>query len=201
MRNCTIALSLCALCAASLLAGPQAPQDQPNRPAATASAGAGQQAGQGSVAEGDAKFMKDAAADGLAEVELGKLAADKASSPDVKQFAKMMVDDHGKANDELKQLAARKNVALPSEPKPEHKAEKERLEKLSGAAFDEAYAKAMQKDHRKAVSAFSKQASSGKDPEVKQWAEGKVPTLKGHLEKADDLAGKSGGKGKDEPRQ
>jgi putative membrane protein len=206
---CTMVASLSALCATGLLAAPlaaQAPDTPSSQPGSTAPGQQGRDAQAGSqradtrggeLAASDAKFMKDAAADGMAEVELGKLAAEKASSPDVKQFGQKMVDDHGKANEQLKQLASRKNVDLPTEPKPEHKAEKERLEKLSGAAFDQAYAKAMEKDHRKAVDMFSRQAKSGADAELKEWAESKVPTLKQHLAHATELSGKSGAKSGD----
>jgi putative membrane protein len=134
------------------------------------------------------QFMKDAAADGLAEVELGKMAADKATRPEVKKFAEMMVEDHGKANEELKNLADRKSVSLPSEPKPEMKAEKEKLSKMSGPAFDDGYVRCMLKDHEKAVALFSKEASSGSDPDTKAWAAKTLPALKEHLAKVKELA-------------
>src|SRR5687768_18312704 len=70
----------------------------------------------------DRKFMTDAAADGMAEVALGKLAAEKGSTQAVKEFGKMMVDDHTKANAELKSLAEKKDVTLPAGPRPPHKA-------------------------------------------------------------------------------
>jgi putative membrane protein len=136
----------------------------------------------------DQKFMTDAAADGMAEVELGRLASDKATRQEVKDFGKMMADDHSKANDELKTLAAEKKVTLPADLKPQHKAEKDRLEKMSGAAFDDAYLKAMVRDHQKAVDLFTKEASSGRDPETKAWAERTLPKLKEHLAHVKKLA-------------
>ncbi len=136
--------------------------------------------------------MKQAAQAGMAEVELGQLASTKATRQDLKDFAQMMVTDHGKANDELKDLASKKNVTLPSEPTAAQKAEKAHLEKLSGAAFDSAFAKAMEKDHRQAVSLFSKEASSGSDSDVKEWAGQTLPKLKEHLTKAEELAGAKG---------
>jgi putative membrane protein len=210
MRKQTIALSLSGLCAAALaVASPQAHPGttQPGSPSGThAGSPAGTQENQRSQegatsqatsATKDAGFIKQAAADGQAEVELGQLASSKATRPEVKEFAQMMVSDHGKANDELKELASRKGVTLPTEPTAAQKAEKARLEKLSGAAFDDAYTKAMEKDHRKAVNLFSKQAKSGSDNEVKQWAEEKLPKLKEHLTKAEQLAGSGAGKGAD----
>src|SRR5712671_1113768 len=82
-------------------------QDSAKAPATKTSAG---------FSATDSTFMKKAADGGMAEVELGQLAVQKASSSDVKAFGQRMVDDHGKANEQLKQLAAEKHVDLPQEP-------------------------------------------------------------------------------------
>jgi putative membrane protein len=140
-----------------------------------------------SIAQADAKFMKEAADGGMAEVELGQLASEKASSSDVKQFGQRMVEDHGKANDELKQLAAQKHVDLPAEPSAKHKAAKARLEKLAGEQFDKAYVADMLKDHKKDVSAFEKQSRAAKDPDVKSFAAKTLPTLQDHLKRVQSL--------------
>jgi putative membrane protein len=136
----------------------------------------------------DTLFMKDAAAAGMAEVDTGKLAADKATRADVKSFAQMLVDDHSKANDELKGLAGQKNVTLPAGPKPMQKAAHDRLAKLSGSAFDTAYVNQMVRDHRQAVSLFDRESRYGKDADAKAWAAKTLPTLKAHLAKAQELA-------------
>jgi len=136
----------------------------------------------------DASFVKEAASAGMAEVELGRLGVQKATRAEGKSFAQMMVEDHGKANQELESLASGKQLTVPGEPTPNQKAEKARLEKLSGASFDDAFMKAMAKDHQKAVGLFSKQASSGSDAELKSWAQQKLPTIKEHLAKAQELA-------------
>src|SRR5205823_13732746 len=96
----------------------------------------------------DRTFVRKAAEGGLAEVELGQLATQKASSDDVKKFGQRMVDDHSKANDQLKQVAAQEHIDLPTEPSAKDKATKARLEKLSGEQFDRAYMRDMVKDHR-----------------------------------------------------
>ena len=103
--------------------------------------------------------MKAAAEGGLAEVALGQLAVEKASSSDVKKFGQRMVDDHSKANDELKQLASQKNVDLPQDLSAKDKATKSTLEKLSGEQFDQAYMKAMVKDHKKNVTDFRREST------------------------------------------
>jgi len=140
-----------------------------------------------SASSADAKFMKEAADGGMAEVELGQLAADKASSSDVKQFGQRMVEDHGKANGELKELAKQKHVELPAEPSAKHKATKARLEKLSGDQFDKAYMADMLKDHKKDVAAFQRESTSAQDPDVKAFASKTLPTLQEHLKHAETL--------------
>src|SRR6185295_17043877 len=115
----------------------------------------------------DQQFVKNVAADNMAEVELGRLATEKASRDDVKKFAQQMVDEHGKANDELKTLASSKNIMLSETVDASHKAVHDRLSKLSGAAFDRDYLREMTNGHRKAVAAFKAEATTGKDAEIK----------------------------------
>jgi putative membrane protein len=138
----------------------------------------------------DQHFIKKAAEGGLAEVELGKLATEKASSDDVKKFGQRMVDDHSKANDELKQLASSKGVEVPTNLSAKDKATKDRLSKLSGEQFDKAYMNDMVKDHTQDVSEFKKESTSAKDPEVKNFASQTLPTLEDHLKQARSIAPK-----------
>jgi putative membrane protein len=134
----------------------------------------------------DQTFVMKAARGGMAEVELGKLASDKASNEQVKEFGKKMVDDHGKANDELKSIAQKKNITLPSDLSMKDKALRDRLAKLSGPAFDRAYMQAMLKDHREDVNEFRTESQSGADPDIKQFAAKTLPTLESHLKLAQD---------------
>lgn len=130
-------------------------------------------------------FVQKAAVGGMAEVELGKLAAERASSAEVNQFAQRMVTDHSKANDELKALAQSKNMTLPSALDNKHKGTVDKLAKLNGAAFDRAYMDEMRSDHRKDVSDFRQQAKSGSDPDVKAFAAKALPTLEEHMQMAE----------------
>lgn len=145
----------------------------------------------------DAKFVMEAAQGGMAEVEMGKLAADKASSPDVKQFGQRMVDDHTKANDQLKTVASTVGVTLPPDVGAKNRALIDQLSKLSGAAFDKAYMQHMVKDHKKDVAEFQKEANSGKNADVKSFASSTLPTLQEHLRMAQDVAGKTGSQSAD----
>ncbi len=145
---------------------------------------AGWASGADKLSSADQKFVKDAAEANLMEVELGKLAEQKAASPQVKEFGRQMEQDHGKAEQELQQLAASKNVQLPQKLEGKHKATVDRLSKLSGEKFDREYMKTMIDDHKEDVSKFQQEASQAKDPDVKNFASKQVPTLKKHLEMA-----------------
>ena len=95
-----------------------------------------------------------------------------------------MVDDHSKANDELKTLAKNKNITVPGDLEAKDKAERDRLSKLSGEAFDRAYMNAMLQDHRKDVSEFRTESTKGRDADVKAFASKTLPTLEDHLKLA-----------------
>lgn len=133
----------------------------------------------------DMKFAKEAAVGGLEEVELGKLAVSKGQSDKVKQFGQRMIDDHTKANEQLKTVAAKNNITLPTELDAKHKAVVDRFSSLSGgAAFDKAYMQDMVKDHNMDIAEFQKEASSGQNTDLKGFAGQTLPTLQDHLKMA-----------------
>jgi putative membrane protein len=138
----------------------------------------------------DKKFVEKAAMGGKAEVELGNLALQKASDSKVKQFAQKMVDDHTQANQKLQQVAEQEHMTLPSSMEPDAQKAQERLSKLSGDEFDKAYMHHQLKDHQKDVAEFQKEASSGKDPAVKSFAQSTLPILQEHLRLAEQIAPK-----------
>ncbi len=138
----------------------------------------------------DSTFATKAAQGGMAEVQLGNLAKDHAESADVKNFGQRMVDDHTKANDELKQLASRKGITLPSSIDSKDQATYDRLSKLNGAAFDKAYMRDMVSDHRTDVNEFKHESDSGSDPDLKAFAAKTLPTLEEHLRLAESTEGK-----------
>lgn len=141
----------------------------------------------------DRKFLTQAAQGGQAEVELGQLAAQRASDEAVKQFGQRMVQDHSKANDELKSLAEDKGVQLPTGLSAKDQALKDKLSKLSGRQFDVQYMQAMVKDHQHDVAEFKKESQSAKDQDVKTFAGKTLPTLEDHLNQAQSDLGKLGG--------
>lgn len=138
------------------------------------------------LSSADKDFIMEAACGGMAAVALGELAQQKGQSDAVRQFGKRMIDDHGKANNELKELAGRKGVVVPAALKPKYQKLVDSLSKLSGAEFDKQYLREMVKDHESDVAAFQKEADKGKDAELTAWARQTLPTLQDHLKMAHD---------------
>lgn len=135
----------------------------------------------------DMQFIKDAALGGLAEVRLGKLAAEKGSSVEVQQYGQRMVDDHGRANNELIQLAGVKGITIPMELPPEQRATMDRLSELSGAAFDRAYMQQMVQDHAEAVAKYESVIKNGQDQDIKNFAASTLSVLRDHLQEARNI--------------
>ena len=196
IRNCALALGVAGLCslggiAQDTVSGAQRSDSGSNTPVSTGSQTTATTSA-GHRAASDREFVRKAAQGGLAEVQLGQLATEKAASPEVKQFGQRMVDDHTKANDRLKQIAQQHGIAVSDKLDAKDAATKARLEKLSGKEFDRAYMHDMVTDHTKDVTEFKREANSGKDSTVKNFAEQTVPTLEDHLKEAKSIAPKVG---------
>lgn len=132
----------------------------------------------------DADFAVKAADAGLAEVELGKLALEKATDQRIKDFAQKMVNDHQKANDELMTIASKHNITLPPVISEEHVEKQRKLREKSGAEFDREYIDLMVKDHDKVISMFEDASSDAQNADLKAFASKTLPTLKHHQEEA-----------------
>jgi len=131
---------------------------------------------------GSGDFWSEAALGGMAEVELGKLVAQKSKNAEVKKFAQMMVTDHSKANDELKSLAQKKNITLPTKLDSTHQSDIDEMQSESADNFDKEYVEKMVDDHEKDVAFFQRQADTGTDPDAKAFAAKTLPVLKKHLD-------------------
>ena len=138
------------------------------------------------LAGADSTWARKAAQGGMAEVKLGELAKEHGSNEAVKKFGQQMVDDHSKANDELKSIAGKKGITLPTDLDAKDQAAYDRLSKLSGAAFDRAYMADMLKDHRMDIAEFKREAAHGSDADLKAFASKTLPTLEQHLQMAQD---------------
>lgn len=133
----------------------------------------------------DSQFLKKAAQGNMAEVAMGKLAAQNAQSDDVKKFGQRMVDDHTKAEQDLEGVASKNNWTPPSDMSAMQKSEEQRLEKMKGAAFDRAYMQMMVKDHVGDVAEFKKEANNtAANSDLRDYAKRTYPTLDDHLTNA-----------------
>jgi len=141
----------------------------------------GSDSGKSSASLDSQEFVKRAAQSNIAEIKVSELAQTKAQSPQVKQFAQQMIDDHTKANSELAQLAKTKNLKVPDDTDMMHKAAMKMLQGKSGESFDAAYMKQMNKDHQKAVELFQSAATASKvDTDLQALASKLLPKLQEH---------------------
>jgi putative membrane protein len=131
--------------------------------------------------EYDSEFMTKAASGGMLEVELGKVVAQRATTPAAKEFAQQMVTDHTKANDELKALAAKKNFKLPASLGEDQKKVYDEVLTEKGAKLDQKYVYEMVDDHEEDVKEFQEASTKSSDPAVKAFAAKTLPVLQMHL--------------------
>ena len=136
----------------------------------------------------DSTFVMEAAIGGMMEVEAGNLAQQNGASQRVKDFGAMMVRDHGQANNELKSLVSSRGIAIPDSLPADKRKHIESMRKMTGKSFDSHYVSMMKEDHRKDIGKFEKEANSGKDADVKNWASKTLPTLKVHKDSIDAIS-------------
>jgi len=142
----------------------------------------------------DEHFVFKASEDGMAEVDHGNLAAQRAQGREVKEFGQRMVTDHGKANSELLAIANRKQLKVAPDMGAKHRAMHQKLSGMSGEEFDRHYMKHMVEGHEEAVKLFQTQAKHGKDADLKQFAEKTLPVIQEHLKMAKSIQAHVGGK-------
>ena len=176
--------ALACVAVVSIACGDGNRNDTASTPPAAGTEGAAGTAGAANI---DRDFIEDQLADGHAEVQLGQLVQQRAMRPEVKEFGQMIVRDHEKAGAELKQIASKHNVQIGEGEKNEHNDLHERLSKLKGAEFDREYIEAMVEEHEEAVNEVERQAENADNPEIRQWAQKTLPTLRQHLERAQQI--------------
>ena len=135
-------------------------------------------------------FAEEASAKGIAEIETSKLALEKGSHAEVKKFAQTMIDDHTRANDELKALAKQKNLEVSNDAELMSKAKAMILQVRDGENFDKAYANNQVVAHEQAIELYQKAAASD-DAEVSAWAKKTLPKLEHNLQMAKELQSKT----------
>ena len=131
-------------------------------------------------------FIEEASAKGIAEIESGKLAVQKSTFPEVKAFAKKMIEDHAAANKDLRALAVKKNVEVADDAELLSKAKAYVLKQRDGESFDAAYVNNQIDAHKAAIKLF-KDASSSTDEDVRRLAATSLPKLEHHLHEAEAL--------------
>jgi len=141
-----------------------------------------------SLSAADTVFIENAAKGGMAEIQMGKTALGKSSDDKVKALAQRIVDDHTKADDALKTLAESKKISFPADPGKDAQKENDKLQAMKSAGFDQAWSKAMVKDHQDAIKLFTAEGKDTKDTDIQQFVKANLPTLKSHLEAAQKLA-------------
>jgi putative membrane protein len=135
----------------------------------------------------DEAFVRVAAHGGLAEVKLGQLAMGQGSNEAVKAFGTRMVAEHTKAGDELKEAAKDERIALPTDLSAKDQATYDRLSRLSGADFDQAYAQDMVKDHQQDLRDFQREANHGNNDVIRGFASETVPMIQQDLDQAKEV--------------
>ena len=147
------------------------------------------------VTKQDSKFMMQAASSDMLEIQSSTMALQKSQNADVRRFAQMMVDDHTRTSEQLKSIAATKNVSLPAEMDSKHRAMADKLAGVSADRFDMEYMRMQVKAHESAVKLFQTESNKGTDPDVKDFATTNLPALQTHLEMARTMSGnmKNGG--------
>jgi putative membrane protein len=143
---------------------------------------------QSTLSENDRSFIAIAAQGGMAEIKLSELVNSRAECDEIKQFGQHMVQDHGQASQELKQLASQKGVMPQAQLDARHQNLYGRLSNLSGENFDCAYISVMVEDHQQVIAAFERETKQGQDQDLKDWASKTLPTLREHLRMAQEIA-------------
>lgn len=139
----------------------------------------------------DKAFVHEALEGGMAEVQLGQLALEKSSNPDVKQFAQKMVDDHTKLGTEMKQVAQQLGVKPPDKPSSKAKSTMTKLQALNGDAFDKAYIKDMVKDHQQDEKEFKQAGLNTSNPALKDVISQGAQMIGQHLQLIEQIAQKN----------
>ena len=132
----------------------------------------------------DRDFMIKSAQENMGEIILGRLAAERAVNASVRQYGQRMVDEHTQANTQLMQIAAQKNVTLPTDTDAKHKALRARLGQIPGLRFDRTFMQAMVDNHSMSAALFQREARLGRDPDVKAFASATLPMIRTHLQMA-----------------
>jgi putative membrane protein len=130
------------------------------------------------------EFLTKAANSGMAEVQLAKMAQQKATIDAVKNFAAMLEKDHTAVGEQVKTFAGQRNVTLPTTPSDDKQKMVTDMEKKTGKDFDREFISMMVKSHNDGISLFEDTRANASDVDVKNFADKTLPTLRMHLDSA-----------------
>lgn len=198
MRNQYLTLALCGVLAAATGCESMGMGGGGSQSRGSGSSGRSAGSGDAQIASAksgnpDALFLTETAHMSHAEIAASQLALKKASNPQVKQFAQMMIDDHTRGNQQLMQLAQQKGLDLPKRPDELHTKGAAAMANMSGQDFDREYMSCMTSDHAKLLSSAEDKAQYAKDPDVRAFAQSQIPVLREHYNMALQLNRSLGG--------
>jgi putative membrane protein len=192
-KSLSVTLALAAVVACGLLAVASAARGVSQNANSSSTQNSNSNGSMSGLSSQDRKFMMTAAEGGMAEVEMARTAVERAGSDAVKQYARQMIEDHTKANEELMSLAAAKGVTLPTGPDAKHRALMARMSKMSGHDFDMMYVReAGVKDHEKMLKLLQDEIRKGRDADAKAFASKTLPTVQEHHRMAREMSGGMG---------
>lgn len=139
------------------------------------------------LSEQETKFAIDAANGSMAEIQLGEMARSKSNTPEVKEFGRMMIEDHSKANEALKIIATDKNIQLPAKASEDKQQVAIQLSSKNGNDFDKAYIAQMVKDHKASIELFETGQKTVKDTALKAFIDNTLPVLRKHMQQVSTL--------------
>lgn len=147
------------------------------------------------LSSSDRNFIKEAAEDGMYEVAIARVAAEKAADPEVKSYASKLVDDHTKSNDQLRQIAESRNVTLPASLPAAKQRNVDRLSSAAGSDFDRQFLRMIGvKEHKEDIAEFERASRRARDAEIREFAKSALPTLREHMSTAQRLTANVGKK-------
>ena len=147
---------------------------------------------QANLTEQDRNFLQELSQSNRVEVQLGRMAEQKATNPKVKDFARQMVNDHSKLQNQLEDFTAKRNFTLSTSTTPQQQNMVDQLQGMSGNEFDKQYMTRMLQDHKQDVAKVQQHMTTSQDPAVQDLARKTLPFLENHVRIAENIAGEMG---------
>ncbi len=188
MKSLVVALSALALVMGTTFAAGAATKNDMNKNMNRGQMSSSQTTQQGKLSKFDKKFLRDSGMDNNFEIQASQVAAQKASDPQVKDFAQKLVTDHTQLSNDLSSMASSQGMTLSSTSlEKKDRKELDHLNKLSGKDFDQRYMKDMVRDHKEDIKSFKAESQKGTDPQLQNWASDHISALQGHLQMAENM--------------